>query len=389
MKKSVFCLLMILGIILLAHPACADDALEGFQYSTNFSSWNLFVTMYKQALSYFLTFHQLLLDDGNLTSFATTCVTFSVVILAFKMRLKGINAETLSDLMTTIGIALSCGAIVLNTAVLKKIVVFCVQFPLQVGSFCMSPLQDGAGTGMYYPTALGADPVNNIESLFGALDGIFRAMIKAFVTLVPGYSILTHSLAEILVSFIIWAICIILLVKIYLGAIRAVVESVVMIMVSAVIAPFFGVLGIFPWTRKLIVSLIKTVFYYWLVIISNAIVVGFIVGILQGVIEQFVETQNGNLIFTGSTYLFMTIWMWLGTKLMAKTNSYVSQITEIRGGASPGSTGILGPALAAAGMIGLGGKGGALAKMASVISSKMKGGGSKSHSEKQQQGITR
>lgn len=348
MKK----MFIVLALILIPHSAAAGE----MKVNMPLNSFGIFEAIYGACVMYFNSAHKLMIESGVLPTLSGTIFCFTLVFLSFKIYKEGFGGDVIVESFKALGIAIVCVGIVNSTALMNSIFIdFAVRFPLKIASFFITVLQKGA-----------IQDVDSVKELFNNLDKIFLMIIQFCWKMFPTESI--YNLGGLILKLVILGVLLIVYFTMYFAFFATMLLSVIAIFLCAIISPFLGVLAIFPWTRGFLSSLIKTIFYHWLVIIINAVVISLFITILGGLADKFALITDNNHLLADPLYLIMLLVLLFAKKAIKMVNSFVSQITEIRGVAGDhGGGGMLGGIGGAA--IAMSGKAG-LMKIASKMAGK-------------------
>jgi flagellar biosynthesis protein FliQ len=380
MRKTLY--ISLICFLTMAPSAFAGNAME---IDMEFSSYAFLKVIIRNAELYFKNTHEMLMDSGVLTALAVTCVTMAIVVLAFKVLRKGLAHETIWEAGQVIGISLLASAIVLNTKILFDILVFAVKFPLDLATFFMSTIGDGAGDIL----AKNGTSISDMKSLFDLLDANFMLIVGFCMRLLPSENLM-FGFSQILFKLCLLVLLPFFYLKIYLGALRGIVVSCCLIVINIILAPFFGVLAIFPKSRSYIVSLMQGTFYHWLNIVVTSIITAMVVSVMVGMTNQLTEINNNNQLLANGLYFFLLAWLWVSSSLLGAASSYVSQITGIRGTSDKGGSSVIALASGAGGLFfGQGAMRALAQQIGKAIQKGSVNGQAGSFSEKQKRNATR
>lgn len=372
----------LLALTLLVAP---NDAFAGLvDVNMKYGSYDLYKLVMDFAARYFNIVNSMLLQGGWLTNLASCFLVMAFLYNGFRVYKEGLKA--LSGLGASFGISLMACIIFLNPLMTFSMLQFSIKFPMDMATFFMEALAPGAGSIMQETSLNG---ISSVESLFDILDQTLIDLLSFSFRLLPSGNLL-FAFAQIVVKIVLLLTLPFLFIKIYFRALMGVFLPSLWIVISFVLAPFFGVAAIFPWLRGYVVSLSKAVFYNWMVMIVNAICIAIVLSVATGLVADIVKISNNNDLLANGLFLFLVIWLWLGHSLLAGAQSYVSQVTEIRGTTNGGTNAIA--AVATAGAV-IGGKkaiAGGLKQFSKMVGNYIaSNGGVNSFRESQKRGITR
>lgn len=353
-----------------AKAAAIEDSgiLEGY------SSYQLYHAFIVKMHLYWRAYYAELDKTNALGILAGSLITFSFVLLAFKLYV-GKGMEVVWDAAISIGIAIIAIGILTNEALMSTIVFeFCLTLPLKVSSFFMDLTGKSAmdlQSDIWAKNALSS--VASVQGVFDGLDSNFSTVWGFWETMAPEGTGVMRNFA----TFVVVTYMLIMYALIYAQFFVTFVRCSATIVLCAILAPFFGALAVFVPARMKILGLAKTIFYSWLVMIVSTIVVGLFVEILGGLISDIMIIERGANFFVGS-FIFMILWCIIGYSLLSSVPSFVSQITEMRGASGGiGAFGMAAGALYMATKVGGAIKGGAMGAF------KQGNKAYKSHKEKQ------
>lgn len=292
-----------------------------------YNSYDLYGTFLGLTTEYWNNFYGALDKTNALGILASVLITFSFCLLSLKLY-TGKGYEHVIDGGISLGVAIASFALLTNKAFMDAIIFdFCLTLPLKISSFFMDVAGMGepvAGLPIWEKMAM--TNISSVKGLFDALDSGFSMVWEFWEVMCPeGVGVLAHIATFFAITFML-----IMYSLIYVQFIITFIRCTCLIVICGIMAPFFGALATFSPARMKILSLAKTIFYNWLVMIISTIAVGLFMTVLSGMIVSMMEIEAGASIFVGS-FIFTVLWTIIGYSLLAAVPSFVSQITEMRG----------------------------------------------------------
>lgn len=359
-------------------PKAENIQISETPITTGYSSYKLYDMFKTAAHEYWSAFYDELDKTNALGHLASALIVFSFCLMAGKVLIgKGFDSMVeLIGVMVLTGVSLS---FLQSKEYMEALVFgFAIKFPLEVSSFFMDIA--GAGNADVISQLSGWEKAaaktldfGSVKGLFDALDGNFDIIWDFYQAKSPeGIIIYTHPFTTLVVI----TFMLIMYAMIYLQFLITYIRSTALILVCSILAPFFGAIIAFTPAKKAIVTIFKTVYYHWLVMIVSTIVLGLFMATTTAFVADLINVQSPSMLV--GEIIFTIIWFIIAYQLLTSVPSFVSQITEMRG--ISGGIGAVGITAGAAYMTSKVLKGGAKAVSAA---NQMKKGADKRFKDKQ------
>lgn len=301
----------------------------------DYGSYRLYDMFTTSAHKYWSAFYDELDKTNALGIMASSLLVFSFCLMAGKLAIgKGLNSfiEFMGILLLT---AVVLGFVQDKDSMQSFVFGFCLELPLRISSFFMDVA--GAGNAHIISQLSGWEQdaakqldLSSVRGLFDALDANFSVIWNMFEQFSPSSPIIFVSP---LVNFLMVVSLIVVYAFIYVQFLMTYIRSTALIIICSLLAPFFAAIIAWNPAKKMIVSLVKTVFYNWLVMIISTIVLGLFMATAAGMVYDLSKIDSPTLLL--GSVVFTLIWFVIAYSMLSSVPSFVSQLTEMRG-ASPG-----------------------------------------------------